>query len=102
MQLTGIPEATHRYVVKGRIPLEWFIDCYKLKMDRESGIVNDANGWFKNLRDRITALERLVHVSVESSRLVNCRLKLPHMRMAQETNGFLCHRDTQLHSSNVK
>ena len=71
VQLTGIPEVAHRYVVNGRTPVEWFIDRYKIKTDRESGIVNDANGWFKNPRDLITALERIVFVSVESARIVD-------------------------------
>ena len=41
----------HRYVVNGRTPLEWFIDRYKIKRDKESGILNDPNGWFENPRD---------------------------------------------------
>lgn len=70
VQLSGIPEEAHRYVVNGRTPLEWFIDRYKIKQDRESGIINDANGWFQNPRDLITAIERIVYVSVESTKII--------------------------------
>ena len=70
VQLTGIPEEAHRYVVNGRTPLEWFIDRYKIKRDKASGIINDPNGWFKNPRDLITAIERIVHVSVESTKVI--------------------------------
>ena len=70
VQLTGIPEESHRYVVNGRTPLEWFIDRYKIKQDRESGIINDPNGWFDNPRDLITAIERIIHVSVESTKII--------------------------------
>ena len=70
VQLTGIPEEAHRYVVNGRTPLEWFIDRYKIKQDRESSIINDPNGWFKNPRDLITAIERIIHVSVESTKII--------------------------------
>lgn len=70
VQLTGIPEEAHRYVVNGRTPLEWFIDRYRIKTDRESGIVNDPNGWFENPRDLITAIERIVYVSVESTKII--------------------------------
>ena len=70
VSLTGIPQAAHRYVVNGRTPLEWFIDRYKIKRDKESGILNDPNGWFKNPRDLITAIKRIVHVSVESTRII--------------------------------
>ena len=50
LRLTGIPEMAHRYVVNGRTPLEWFIDRYKIKRDKESGILNDPNGWFADPR----------------------------------------------------
>lgn len=68
--VSGIPEEAHRYVVNGRTPLEWFIDRYKITQDKNSGIVNDPNGWFENPRDLITAIERIVYVSVESARIV--------------------------------
>ena len=70
IHLSGIPEAAHRYVVNGRTPLEWFIDRYKVTQDRDSGIVNDPNGWFADLRDLVPAIERIVYVSVESARII--------------------------------
>ena len=72
--VSGIPEEAHRYVVNGRTPPEWFIDRYKITQDKNSGIVNDPNGWFENPRDLITAIERIVYVSVESTRIIE---KLP-------------------------
>ena len=68
--LSGIPEEAHRYVVNGRTPLEWFIDRYKIKQDSASGIVNDPNGWFAEPRDLVTAIARIVYVSVESTRII--------------------------------
>ena len=70
VRLSGIPEEAHRYVVNGRTPLEWFIDRYKIKQDRASGIINDPNGWFKNPRDLITAIERIIYVSIESAKII--------------------------------
>ena len=70
VSLSGIPEEAHRYVVNGRTPLEWFIDRYQIKQDSESGILNDPNGWFANPRDLVTAIERIVYVSVESTRII--------------------------------
>ena len=70
VRLTGIPEMAHRYVVNGRTPLEWFIDRYRIKRDKESGILNDPNGWFEDPRDLVTAIERIVYVSVESTRII--------------------------------
>ena len=70
VSLSGIPEEAHRYVVNGRTPLEWFIDRYHIKRDKDSGIRNDPNGWFKDPRDLVTAIERIVYVSVESTRII--------------------------------
>ena len=70
VSLSGIPEEAHRYVVNGRTPLEWYIDRYRIKQDKESGIVNDPNGWFEDPRDLVAAIERIVYVSVESTRII--------------------------------
>ena len=70
VSLSGIPAEAHRYVVNGRTPLEWYIDRYRIKKDKESGIVNDPNGWFEDPRDLVAAIERIVHVSVESTQII--------------------------------
>ena len=36
-----------------------------------SGIVNRPNGWFADPRDLVTAIERIVYVSVESARVID-------------------------------
>ena len=75
VRLSDIPAEAHRYVVNGRTPLEWFIDRYKIMPNKESGIINDPNGWFENPRDLVTAIKRIVYVSVESTRIIE---GLPH------------------------
>ena len=70
VRLTGIPDEAHDYIVNGRTPLEWFIDRYRVTTDRKSGILNDANTWFEKPEDLIAAMRRIVHVSVETSRIV--------------------------------
>ena len=70
VSLTGIPPEAHRYVVNGRTPLEWLIFYYYRRTDRRSGIVNDANGWFAEPRDLVPAIRRIVHVSVETAKIV--------------------------------
>ncbi len=71
IRLAGIPVEAHGYVVNGRTPLEWFIDRYRITQDKESGIVNDPNGWFEDPRDLTAAFRRIVHVSVETVSIVN-------------------------------
>ena len=70
VSLSGIPAEAHRYVVNGRTPVGWYIDRYKIKRDEKSGIINDPNGWFADPRDLIAAIKRIVHVSVESTRII--------------------------------
>ena len=70
VSLRGIPATAHMYQVNGRTPLEWFINRYRITQNKESGIVNDPNGWFDDPRDLIAAIRRIVHVSVESTRIV--------------------------------
>ena len=70
LRLRGIPAAAHRYEVNGRTPLGWFLDRYRITEDRSSGIVNDPNDWFVDPCDLITAIRRLVYVSVETVRIV--------------------------------
>ena len=70
IRLTGIPDEAHHYFVDGRTPLGWFMNRYKIKKDEYSGIINDPNGWFENPRDLITAIERIVYVSVESTKII--------------------------------
>lgn len=43
--LTGIPEAAYRYMLGSRSAVEWIIDRYQVKTDKDSGIVNDPNDW---------------------------------------------------------
>ena len=70
--LRGIPAAAHEYVVNGRTPLEWAVDRLHIRKDKDSGIVNDSNAWFADDPAELVAhLKRLVHVSVETTRIVD-------------------------------
>ena len=86
VRLAGIPREAHGYVVNGRTPLEWFIDRYYVKQDKESGIVNDPNGWFAQPEDLIAAIRRIVHVSVETTRIV-AGLPEPFVDDGPQDNG---------------
>ncbi len=71
IRIEGIPQDAHKYVVNGRTPLEWFIDRYRVKQDRHSGIVNDPNCWFTKPEELVALICRIVHVSVETVRIVD-------------------------------
>ena len=70
IRLGNIPGKAHQYQVNGRTPLEWFIDRYRMTRDKESCIVNDPNAWFDDPRELVAMIRRIVHVSVESTRIV--------------------------------
>ncbi len=70
VSLKGIPPEAHKYQVNGRSPVGWFIDRYYIKRDKRSGIVNDPNGWWEDPRDLVTAIRRVVYLSVETVRIV--------------------------------
>ena len=71
VSLKGIPRDAHRYVVNGRTPLEWLVFYYKTATDSRSGIVNDANKWFSDPRDLVTAIQRIVYLSIETTKIVD-------------------------------
>ena len=71
LRLSGIPADAHRYEVNGRSPLGWFIDRYRVTKDKESGITNDPNAWFSDESAFIAAVRRIVHLSVETVRIVH-------------------------------
>ena len=70
ISIGNIPPEAHQYEVNGRTPIGWFMDRYRIKKDIKSGKINDPNGWFEDPHDLITAFCRIVHVSVESVRIV--------------------------------
>ena len=55
-------------------------DC-DIKTDKDSGIVNDPNGWFADPRDLVAAIKRIVYVSAESARIID---RLPGEIMTAE------------------
>ena len=71
ISLSGIPAIAHEYHVNGRSALGWYMYRYKITRDRKSGITNDPNEWFEKPEDLISAIRRIVTVSVETMRIVN-------------------------------
>lgn len=73
--VTGIPLEAYEYVVNGKPALSWVIDRQGVKVDKASGIVNDANDWAKgtmnNHRYPLELLLRMITVSVETVKIVS-------------------------------
>ena len=73
--LEGIPEDAHRYMLGSRSAVDWILERYQIKTDKASGIVNDPNDWsreHKQPRYIIDLIGRIVTLSLETNRIVDC------------------------------
>ena len=72
--LRGIPEQADRYQLGSRSAIEWIMDRYQVRTDKDSGIVNDPNDWSRevgNPRYIVDMLGRIVTVSLETMQIVD-------------------------------
>lgn len=69
--LTNIPEEAYRYQLGARSAVEWIIDRYQVKVDKDSCITNDPNDWSDDPRYIIDLLKRIVTVSLETMKIVD-------------------------------
>lgn len=72
--LSGIPEDAHEYMLGPRSALDWIIERFQVKLDKDTGIMNDPNDWFAeqgNDRWLVDHIERVVTVAVNTVRIVN-------------------------------
>ncbi len=72
-RLTGIPPQTHIYEVSGRSPLEWMVNALTVKTDKDSGVVDDPNGWHAwadEPFELIRHLRRLAYVGTRSAEII--------------------------------
>jgi predicted helicase len=81
--LTGIPLEAYDYVVNGKPALDWVVERQSVKIDKDSGIVNDANDWavetMGNPRYPLELFQRVVTVSLETMKIVR---SLPQLDIA--------------------
>ena len=72
--LTGIPPEAYDYIVNGKPALDWVVERQCVKIDKDSGIVNDANDWavetMKNPRYPLELFMRVITVSLETMKIV--------------------------------
>jgi predicted helicase len=71
--LRGIPDEAHEYMLGSRSAIEWILERYRVKTDKDSGIVNDPNDWGIEHGDPeyiLNLLKRIVTVSSETVAIV--------------------------------
>ncbi|WFC40843.1 type ISP restriction/modification enzyme [Pseudoxanthomonas sp. SE1] len=73
--LTGIPDAAWDYMVNGKAALDWVMERQAVRVDKASGIVNDANDWaietMGNPKYPLELFQRVITVSLETQKIVN-------------------------------
>lgn len=73
LELRGIPDEAHEYMLGSRSALDWVLERYQIKVDKPSGIVNDPNDWGKEHGDPryiVDLVKRITRVSVETVAIV--------------------------------
>ncbi len=76
LTLTGIPLEAYDYIVNGKSAVEWVMDRYQHKVDKDSQITNNPNDWSEDPNYIVCLLKKVVTVSVESARIIQ---KLPSL-----------------------
>lgn len=69
-----IPLEAYEYVVNGKPALDWVVERQCVKVDKDSGIVNDANDYaietMNDPRYPLELFQRVVTVSLETMKIV--------------------------------
>jgi predicted helicase len=78
--MTDIPLAAYDYVVNGKSALDWVMERQRVKTDKKSGIVNDANDYANETMNDpkypFELFQRVITVSLETMQIVNSLPKL--------------------------
>lgn len=79
IRIENIPLEAYDYVVNGKSAIEWIMDRYQIKTDKDSGITNDPNDWgleHNNPRYILDLILSIITVSIETMKIVNNLPKL--------------------------
>ena len=82
--ISGIPLEAQEYMLGSRSALDWIIDRYYVRVDKASGIVNDANMWGIEHGEPdyiLNLIQRIVTVSIRTVEIVQ---SLPPLRIREE------------------
>jgi len=78
--MADIPIKAYDYVVNGKPALDWVMERQRVKTDKKSGIVNDANDYanetMQNPAYPLELFQRVITVSLETMKIVNGLPKL--------------------------
>ena len=68
--ITNIPERAYEYVVNGRSAIEWIMDQYQVKIDKNTGIADDPNDFSNDEQYILKLLLSVINVSIQTVDLI--------------------------------
>lgn len=71
IMLRGVPLEAYEYEVNGKSAIEWVMDRYQIRTDKDSGILNDPNSWSDDPRYILDLVGRIVRVSPDTRKTVS-------------------------------
>ena len=83
--VSNIPLKAYDYVVNGRSAIEWVMERYQIKTDKDSGITNDPNDWaieHNQPRYILDLLLSVITVSMETNKIIE---NLPKLYFTEKT-----------------
>ncbi|MCE9600482.1 MAG: DEAD/DEAH box helicase family protein [Spirochaetia bacterium] len=96
--ITDIPLEAHDYIVNGKSALDWIVERYCVKTDKDSGIVNDANLWATETENNpkyiLEMIQRITTVSLETMKIVKALPPLTIQEGEAKTKDEKSHRET--------
>ncbi|WP_143796878.1 type ISP restriction/modification enzyme, partial [Oenococcus oeni] len=78
IKITHIPLRAYDYVVNGKPAIEWILDQYQIKTDKDSGIVDDPNQFSEDKRYIFDLLLKVINVSLKTLDLIE---ELPKLEL---------------------
>ena len=79
--LTNIPAKAYEYVINGKSAIEWVMERYAVKTDKDSGIKNDPNLWSREHNQPRYILDLLLSVINVSVQTVDIVASLPPLEV---------------------
>lgn len=78
--IKDIPPEAYDYIVNGKAAIDWVVERQGVRVDKDSGIINDANDWaietMQNPAYPLELVQRIITVSLETMKIVHNLPKL--------------------------
>lgn len=82
--LSKIPLEAYSYQVNGRSPIEWVMDQYQWKQEKNSGLINDPNQYSSDEKYIVNLIKKLITLSIKTNDIID---GLPTMSIISSINN---------------